>query len=220
MFCKYLAVVAAATVLGTGAASAATVYLNHTNITVSVGPGTGEGTANNTYDRGFGIEKVIDAPSADAEEIHDQDTHIWYTFLNAEDGLELVFDLKISYDITALHFWNYTGETYDVDRVDFSFYDSVGSLIGTETLFPALGSHPGIKAETIDFVSPLNTRQVVAFLTGTNGQIDFQNIGFTANASDPTLDPDFPTAVPLPAAGWMLLAGLGGLGALRRRSRQ
>jgi hypothetical protein len=33
------------------------------------------------------------------------------------------------------------------------------------------------------------------------------------------VDPDDPAPVPLPAAGWLMLAGLGGLGALARRRR-
>ncbi|MGS4947257.1 VPLPA-CTERM sorting domain-containing protein [Meridianimarinicoccus sp. RP-17] len=197
-----------------GAAVASSLYLNQDNISVSVGPGTGAGTSNNTFTRGFGIEKVIDAPSADAEEFHNQDTHIWYTFNDPASGLELLFDFGVSYDIETLHFWNYTGERYDVDEVVFTFFDALGSEIGTETVNPALGTSPGIRAQDIPLVSPLNTRSVTAFLTGTNGDIDFQNIGFTARVSDPDLDPTTP--VPLPAAGWMLLAGAGTLLASRR----
>lgn len=199
-----------------GAASAAPVYLNVDNISVSVGPGTGPGSSNNTFTRGFGIEKVIDAPSAAATEVHSQDTHIWYSFGNPADGLELIFDFGVSYDITTLHFWNYDGESFDVDNVDFSFYDSVGSLIGTQSLSPALGAPGSIAAEDISLVSPLNTRSVTAFLTGSNGQVDFQNIGFTANVSDPTLDPGV-SPIPLPASGLMLLGGLAGFGALRKK---
>lgn len=197
-----------------GAAGASSVYLNQDNISVAVGPGTGAGTSNNTFTRGFGIEKVIDAPSADAEEFHNQDTHIWYTFDDPTSGLELIFDFFVSYDIETLHFWNYTGESFDVDEVVFTFFDAVGSEIGIETVNPALGTSPGIRAQDIPLASPLNTRSVSAFLTGTNGQVDFQNIGFTARISDPDLDPTAP--VPLPAAGWMLLAGFGSLLAARR----
>jgi len=35
----------------------------------------------------------------------------------------------------------------------------------------------------------------------------------------PNLEQEGLSAVPLPAAGWMLLAGLGGLAAMRRRAR-
>jgi hypothetical protein len=209
-------IVTASLIAFAGASNAATLYLNSDNISVSVGAGTGAGTSNNTFSNGFGIEKVIDAPSASAEETHSQTTHIWYSFDDASDGLELIFDFGVSYDISTLHFWNYTGESYDVDEVDFTFFDSLGSLIGTQSLNPALGSSGGIRAEDIALVSPLNTRSVRAFLTGTNGQVDFQNIGFTASVSDPNLDPISP--VPLPATALLLLAGIAGFGFVRRKS--
>lgn len=212
----FLAVAATATIIAS-AVSAAPVYLNQDNISVSVGPNTSPGTFNNTFANGQTINKVIDAPSADAEEFHNQTTHIWFTADEVGGGLELLFDFGVSFDITTLHFWNFTGEDFDVDEVEFSFFDAVGSLIGTETLFPDLGSSPGIKAQDIPLVSPLNTRSVTAFLTGTNRQVDFQNIGFTAELSDPANDPVAPSVVPLPAGGLLLLGSLGALGLLRRR---
>jgi hypothetical protein len=63
---------------------AASTFLNGTNITVAVGAGTSPGTFNNTFDNGSTIVKVIDAPSADAEEFHNQTTHIWYTATKPE----------------------------------------------------------------------------------------------------------------------------------------
>lgn len=172
-------------------ADAASVYLNTKLISVKVGPQTGKGTSNNTLSRGFGIEKVIDAPTADSPEFHNQDTHIWYTFENKKHGLELIFNFNVSYDITDLHFWNYISEDYDVDRIVFTFFDSVGTQIGKKVLTPKTGSSPGIMAENYVLQSPLNTRMVSALLTGSNGQVDFQNIGFTALISDSTKDPDY-----------------------------
>ncbi|MEL6294410.1 MAG: PEP-CTERM sorting domain-containing protein [Pseudomonadota bacterium] len=197
---------------------AATVYLNKDNISVSVGSNTGPGSSNNTFSGGQTIEKVIDAPAADAVDDHNQTTHIWYSFPDPSDGLELIFDFGVSYDIATLHFWNYFGESFDVDQVDFSFFNSLGDLIGTETILPPLGSSTGNLATDIALVSPLNTRTVSAFLTGTNGQVDFQNIGFTAAVSDPNLDPEAPmSAVPLPATGLMMLSLLGLISAGGRR---
>lgn len=108
--------------------------------------------------------------------------------------------------------------SFDVDQVDFTFFNSAGDEIGTESLNPALGSSGGIEAEDIPLVSPLNTRSVTAFLTGTNGQVDFQNIGFTANVSDPEDDPDLPAPIPLPAAMWLMAGGLGALAMTRRKA--
>ncbi|WP_306116589.1 MULTISPECIES: hypothetical protein [unclassified Roseovarius] len=190
-----------AVVCSSGAAWATPVYLNKDNISVTVGERTAPGTFNNTFNNSQTIEKVIDAPSADAEEFHNQTTHIWFKAAEG-GGLELVFDFRISYNITTLHFWNYTGEGYDVDEIEFTFYDAADKVIGMVTVAPATGSSPGIRAEDIPLVSPLNTRWVRAYLTSNNGQIDFQNMGFSAEVADPALDPDGGSGtITLPANG-------------------
>ncbi len=55
-------------------------------------------------------------------------------------------------------------------------------------------------------------RYVTTFLTGTNRQVDFQNIGFTAEVSTPV-----PGGVPEPATWAMLILGFGLVGAAARR---
>lgn len=187
-------------------AAAATVYLNEALIDVTVGSGTTATTSNNTFSSGQTINKVIDAPSADAEEFHNQTTHIWYS----GGGLELLFDFRREYDISTLHFWNYTGESFDVDNIDFTFFNSLSAEVGSLSVEPALGSTPGIKAQDIALNAPLNVQFVTAFLTGSNNQVDFQNIGFTAEESRPSV-------VPLPAALPLLLLGVAGLGIAGRR---
>ncbi|MDH5575659.1 MAG: hypothetical protein OEY80_09265 [Nitrospirota bacterium] len=89
---------------GTLDAWAVPVYLNNTNISVAVGPGTSPGTFNNTFTGGNTIEKVIDAPSANALEFHNQTTHIWFTADQVGGGLELLFDFGQEFDINTLHF--------------------------------------------------------------------------------------------------------------------
>lgn len=198
-------------VLGTPLAAAAdSIYLNIANITVAVGPGTSPGTFNNTFDGGSTIAKVIDAPSADAEEFHDQVTHIWYTANSTGGGLELRFDFGIRYDISTLHLWNYTDESYDVDNISFSFYDAGNTFVGSLDLQPALGSSPGIRAQDIELAAPLGVRYVTTFLTGSNRQVDFQNIGFTAVVSPP---------IPEPGTVALMALGLSSL-LLRVRSRR
>lgn len=184
------------------------LYLN------PVGAGTSPGTFNNTFDNGNTISKVIDAPSATAAEFHDQSTHIWYTAENTGGGLELLFDFNQEYDITTLHFWNYTSEGFDVDNIEFTFFNSLNTQVGSLAISPALGSSPGILAQDISLAAPLNVQFVTAFLTGTNRQVDFQNIGFTAELSTPT---EPPVSVPLP--GTLALVGLGLL-ALQLDSRR
>ena len=182
-------------------AQAQTVYLNQDNISVSVGAGTSPGTFNNTFDGGATITKVIDSATADAAEFHNQQTHIWYTASSVGGGLELLFDFGQAYDIQTLHFWNYDGEAYDVDNVSFKFFDVGNQQVGALDIQPALGSSPAIYAQDIELAAPLNVRYVSAFLTGSNAQVDFQNIGFTAVASVPE-----PDALALLGVGALTLA--------------
>jgi len=189
-------------------ANSAPIYLNNQNITVTVGAGTSAGSFNNTFNGGNTIEKVIDASSADTEEFHNQTTHIWFTADQIGGGLELKFDFNQQYDITSLHMWNYTGEGFDVDNIDFTFFDNANDQVGALSITPALGSSPGIQAEDIFLTAPLNVKSVTAFLTGSNRQVDFQNIGFTAEVSQ----------VPLPAATWLFASGLLGLFQIKRKA--
>lgn len=207
---------AAALALSSGSAATASVYLNKDLISVAVGAGTSPGQFNNTFTNspGLTIDKVIDAPSAEAEEFHDQNTHIWFTADTVGGGLELLFDFNQEYDISTLHFWNYTAEAYDVDMLDFTFFNAVNELMGSLSIFPALGSPGGIKAQDILLDAPLNLRYVTVFLSGSNRQVDFQNIGFTAEVSTPATP-----GVPEPATWAMLIAGFGLVGAAARRRR-
>ena len=179
---KRLAVVLA--FAGATGAWAVPSYLNIANISVTVGPGTSPGTFNNTFNSGATIDKVIDAPSAEAEEFHNQSTHIWFTAVEVGGGLELMFDFGTEYDITTLHFWNYNGEDYDVDNIEFDFFDMAHNPVGALSIQPALGASPAIVAQHIALAAPLNVQFVTAFLTGDNRQVDFQNIGFTAELSE------------------------------------
>ena len=198
-------------------AQAAPVYLKGPEISVSVGAGTSAGTFNNTFMNGNTIDKVIDAPSADAEEFHNQNTHIWFTADQIGGGLELLFDFNQEYDISTLHFWNYTGEGYDVDNIDFTFFNSANVQVGNLSITPDLGSSPGIKAQDIVLAAPLNVQFVSAFLTGSNREVDFQNIGFTAEVSTPVEPPSSPVSAP--AALALIASGTLGVAALRRKSR-
>ena len=132
------------------------------------------------------LANVIDAPTAGAAENHiSPTTHVWVS----GGPLELDFDFGAEYDLGLLHFWNYYGESYDVDNIDFTFFDAsknlVGSLLGVSPALGGGGSNP-IYAEDYALNFPSNVQYVNAVLTGSNGQVDFNNIGFTAELSPPT----------------------------------
>jgi len=205
------------------AASANAVYLNVDNIDVEIGPNSTYTSSNNTFSGGATIDKVIDAPSADAAEFHNQTTHNWFSGGN----LELLFDFRTQYDLTTLHFWNYTGEGFDVDNIEFTFFDSSNALQGSLSVTPALGNPGGILAEDIVLLAPLDVQFVTAVLSGSNGEVDFQNLGFTAslstdrcltNPNDPICFNNPPTAgVPEPETIGLFVLAFVGLNLARRR---
>jgi hypothetical protein len=167
------------------------IYLNGSNISVALSDfhdGDPEPFANrSTADSLIGL---IDAPSADAGELHGQSTHIWVS----GGQLEVVFDFGVEYDLTELHFWNYHSESYDVDDVDLLFFDSEMNSVGTLLdISPALGNSSGsnfdpIFAEDTPLQVQSGVRFVRATFAGTNSQVDFNNIGFTGSVSG--ADPD------------------------------
>jgi hypothetical protein len=157
-----------------------TVYLNDQNMSVALGstmlpnPFENRSTASS-------LASIIDLPSATASELHNQTTHVWVS----NGVLELNFDFRRDYDLTTIHFWNYHTESYDVDNIDFKFYDSNNNLIGTLPNYtPTVGgSAPSdstpIFAQDYSLALPSKVRYVNAVLSGSNGQVDFNNLGFT-----------------------------------------
>src|SRR5262249_51855370 len=91
-----------ASVATCGAMSAATVYLNHANMSVALGPSMApEPFAFRTTAEA--LASVIDAPSASASEFHSQSTHVFVL----GNLLELAFNFGSEHDLTMFHFWNY-----------------------------------------------------------------------------------------------------------------
>lgn len=115
------------------------LFLNQANLTVTEGPAS-EGDWNNTTS----LQNVVDAPSAEATEVHTQETHVWFT----GSSLELVFDFQQEYRVEAIHFWNFDDESWDADRVNVVFSDAEGQAAGEITFNPVLGTDPS-SAETV-----------------------------------------------------------------------
>ncbi len=201
-----------------GPTAAHAVYLNNQNSTVKLGPTMAPNPFENrsTLDS---LASVIDAPSASAVEFHNQSAHVWVS----GGLLELVFDFKEEYDLTKLHFWNYHSEDFDVDRIDFKFFDANNSLVGTLLgVTPALGGSSGsdstpITAQDYSLSFPSKARYVTALLSGSNGEVDFNNIGFTGTRSTPS---DPPTSVPEPLLSAGVIPGILLAAVLLKRRRQ
>lgn len=162
------------------------VYLNNQNITISLGASMDpEPFANRTTEES--LANIIDAPSADASEDHTQTTHVWVS----GGDLEVDINFGQSYDVSMVHFWNYTSESFDVDDIDFTFYGAGGTVVGQlHNVMPELGGTNGFNPIFAqDFpVSISGAQRVNVKLSGSNNQVDFQNIGFTAFGDVPTGD--------------------------------
>lgn len=191
------------------------VYLNNMNTDVRVGPATSNGGSfNNTAD-GYtslheALVKVVDAPSPDASQDHTQSSHIWWTAPDDNGVLELILSFDRTYSLKKLHFWNYAFDSFSADHVKLNFFRWPGSLVGNLEfdLLPS-GSEDAILAQEFAFPSTYHDVKLVSvLLSGTNGEVDFQNIAFSGTLTKP---------IPLPASGAMLLGSFGLLSALRRR---
>lgn len=146
------------------------IYLNDQNISVSlVSPDSLTGGM---------IGNVIDAESSTSSDAHTQSTHVW----RSDASVELLFDLQVEYDIEKLHFWNYTSEDFDVDDAVFTFLDINNFEVGSFSLSPELGTHSIFSQDSL-LENMRSIRYVSAFISGSNGEVDFQNIGFTGTIS-------------------------------------
>ena len=185
---------------------AAPVYLNDANMTVTLGPSMApEPFANRTT--AASLASAIDAPSASASELHTIATHVWVS----NGVLELVFNLRTEYNLTTFHFWNYHSENFDVDDIDLTFRDGSMNLVGTiSNIVPALGNSTGsdaspIFAQNIALSFPSKVQFITANFSGSNNQVDFNNIGFTGEVSTNAIpEPRFQILV---AFGALVLAG-------------
>lgn len=205
---KLLAIVSIAVI--PSIVNAAPIYLNNQNISVSLGSSMAPNPFANrsTIDS---LASIIDASTASTSEFHNQSTHVWVS----NGTLELVFDLQKEYDLTTMHFWNYHSEGFDVDNIDFKFYDNTNNLVGSLlNVAPALGGSASSDSTPIfaqDYILsfPSEVRYINAVLSGSNGQVDFNNIGFTGSISP----------VPEPTMVLLLLAGLGLIGGITLQQR-
>ena len=97
-----------------------------------------------------------------------------------------------------------------------SLYDNtnntIGGLLGNGTIQKSTGSDgPNY---VVQYDAEFDGITSVSFFGATTANTRIDNIRLSRNMPKP------PTGdVPLPAAGWMLLAGLGGMAAMRRRKR-
>jgi len=208
--CVHLSVAVVVTsFVSVGKVEAAPIYLNSSNITVALGPGmAAEPFANRTT--AASLASIIDAPTAASGELHNQSTHVWVS----GGFLDLRFDFGVEYDLSHLHFWNYHSEGFDVDDIAFTFFNAGGAQVGALNAQPALGNATGndatpIFAETYALAFPSNVRFVTAVLTGSNNQVDFNNIGFTAELSNPGPGPN---PAPEPATLALFALSMAGLG--------
>lgn len=154
------------------------IYFNNENMTVMLGPSM-EAEPFQNRSTADSLASVIDMPNADAIDPHNQSTHVWVSGA----PLELDFALEAEYTLSTFHFWNYSSNAWDVDNIDLTFFDGSQNQVGDvlHIVDPALGgtSESEIKAQHIPLELPGSVQYINAMLTGSNGQIDFQNIGFT-----------------------------------------
>ena len=205
-------------------ASAATVTFGGTGI-----PDAG---VIETFLPGFGDTGPVDirwSPLADAnlDALAQSTLTIWNAgysgqaaaICNGGFGAACTFDLLVA-----------PGWSVSLDRLSF------GSFVSSQTITYSVldlgtSSELASGAPTVENTTPTDVFFTAASVTSTtglrilfddefntNGGLTALGFSFAQVQTGPGPDPDpAPGAIPLPAAGWLLIAGLGGLAALRRR---
>jgi hypothetical protein len=132
------------------------------------------------------LDNIIDCLDPTMGEAHTKASHVWWN----PGPLELLFSFgqdgdAESYDISSILFWNYFGEDFDVDSIDFEFFSRNGVSLGTFFFNPRLGANAAavnandIVAEQVNLPMVISAvTNVTALLSSTNGQLDFQNFVF------------------------------------------
>ena len=141
---------------------------------------------------GQSLLNVVNCLDPDEGEAHTQGSHVWWN----PGPLELVFKLGTedeSFTLTGYQFWNYFGESHDVDSIKLLFLDKNGNRIPTtanHTFLPRLGENAdgintnNIVAEVVKLETAVKgVSSVIGTFNSTNRQIDFQNILFLGFSS-------------------------------------
>jgi hypothetical protein len=123
------------------------------------------------------LANVIDCLDPSEGEVHDANTHVYWV----GNPLELIFTFTRDYDLSKVYFWNYNADSYDVDAIDFTFFNGQRQIIGSYSFLPQEGKvvSGSIRSQNATFPTQFKgVRQVSALLNATNGQVDFQNLLF------------------------------------------
>jgi len=152
-------------------------------VTVVVGPNSNPAGGFVNVNEQQSLANVIDCLDINEGETHTQASHVWWN----PAPLELIFDFGQEFSLRSIHFWNYFGEGFDVDQIDFVFFNSLNETTGTFTVEPrtgekALGQNNNpIVAETLPLPAGIQASRVAATLTSSNGELDFQNFVFRSD---------------------------------------
>lgn len=123
--------------------------------------------------RGGVVANITDAPSALSFDPHTEQSHVW----GQDEPVSLLLELDNTYYIEQMHFWNFTGEGYDVDEIKATFYNEADAVIKEVTVAPQTGFE-SILAE--DFaIDAAGVSYIRVVLSATNNEVEFQNLGFS-----------------------------------------
>ncbi|KPP87117.1 MAG: putative extracellular protein [Rhodobacteraceae bacterium HLUCCA08] len=133
--------------------------------------------------------------------------HVAYGLLNG-GGLSILFDALAGYEVTV--------HGFDIapyaDRERDTLVQVIDMMDGTKLVYETYT--PLSTAGITSFSGTWTSAAGIQINLGPDAwDIGISNIEYSVAPTQVT----GPAAVPLPAAGWMLIAGLGGLGLMRRR---